>query len=74
MKSLEGTELGKLISQGKVLEDGSIEIATDEAIDAKLQTAKGEREGKQSALADTFIALVAKAREEDQAAALDGVK
>lgn len=62
LKHLEGTELGKLISAGKVLEDGSVEIATDDTIDAKLQTAKGEREGKHSALADRLIVKVAEAR------------
>lgn len=71
LKSLEGTELGKLISQGKVLEDGSIEIATDETIDAKLQTAKGEREGKHSALADRLVVKVAEARDREAANARD---
>lgn len=73
MKSLEGTELGKLISQGKVLEDGSVEIATDETIDAKLQTVKGERGGKHSALADRLIVKVSEARTRGEAeAALRG--
>jgi len=71
LKHLEGTELGKLISVGKVLEDGSIEIATDETIDAKLQTAKGEREGKHSALADRLVVKVADARAREASAPLD---
>jgi len=73
LKHLEGTELGKLIAQGKVLEDGSVEIATDETIDAKLQTAKGERGGKESALADRLIVKVSEARTRGEAeAALRG--
>lgn len=73
LKHLEGTDLGKLISAGKVLEDGSIEIATDETLDAKLQAAKGEREGKHSALADRLIVKVSEARTRGEAeAALRG--
>lgn len=74
LKHLEGTELGKLISAGKVLEDGSIEIATDETIDAKLETAKGEREGKHSPLADRLIAKVAEARASEVRVSGDGVR
>lgn len=62
LKHLEGTELGKLLASGKTLEDGSIDIATDASVDAKLQIAKGERGGKHSALADRLIAKVTEAR------------
>lgn len=57
--SLAGTELGKLLSGAKVLEDGSREIEIDAAVEQKLQTAKGEK----PELADRFIALVARAKE-----------
>ena len=62
MKSLEGTELHKLISGGTKLEGDSVQIEIDASIDAKLQTAKGERGGKESALADRIIAKVTEAR------------
>ena len=69
----EGSEMANLISQGKKLEGDAYEIATDETIDAKLQTAKGEREGKHSPLADRLIVKVSEARTRGEAeAALRG--
>lgn len=74
LKHLDGTELGKLLASGKMLEDGSIELATDASIDAKLQTAKGERGGKGASLADRLIAKVTEARTAEAEAAATVVR
>ena len=68
LKSLEGTELGRLIDAGTVLEDGSREITIDATTDAKLEAARGENQP----LADRFIHLVAEARRGEAEAALRG--
>jgi len=73
MKSLEGTELHKLISGGIKLEGDSVQIDVDAAIDAKLEAARTERGGKHAPAVDRLIVKVSEARTRGEAeAALRG--
>lgn len=72
LKYLENTELSKLISAGKVLEDGSYEITVEPDTAQKLETTKSRDGAKHHALANRLIACLSKTSADEPA--LDDVR